>query len=399
MSLLVSVFDYVNNGGVANVSLTDVAPDFVAGAATVDVSGANVGIVNKLKIDDFGDVADSVELRIDLSTFRSDFEIDLKDERDVDSLILEGADDIIVNNNGSRTVTFSDALGDTRTLTIKATDATVAGAGDYGLEIGPGVGLDSLVGGEGDDTIDGGAGHDTIEAGEGDDSIIAGVDQSALGGSGLRSKDFPLIRLGNREDIDPDETNGVSEDAADLLGVYGDADNPLNAGIVFACSKDLNDDDRIDDNDGGRTAEVFEINGEEVALDSFQGNRATVEFADGSSGEFTAVIVQMQNGDVYLAPELFQNADSALLESGEIQSITLTELMIDDADLYALRLDAAYQVGDADYVDAGEGDDTVAGGIGDDEILGGSGGDSVLGGAGADSLFGGSGDDVLEGGS
>ncbi|MEL7465537.1 MAG: Hint domain-containing protein [Pseudomonadota bacterium] len=399
MSFLTRIVDFVNGLGAANVSLDDIAPAAVDGVVRFEITGEDLGAFDRIKIDDFDKVGDAVDLRVDLSTFSSDFTIDLKDERDVDCLTLLGADEIVVNNNGSATVTFTDANGEARTVTIKATDAKVALGGDNGLEIGPGVGQDEITGGGGDDTISGGAGDDTIEGGEGADSIVAGVEEDALGGSGERAVDFPLIRLGNREDIDPDEWNGVSENAADLIGSYGDAANPLSGGIVFAYANDLNNDDRIDDNDGGRTAETYEINGEEVALDSVQAYFATVHFADGTSGEFTAVVIQMENGDVYLAPEPFQNADSALLESGEIQSIALNELWIDNSDLYGLRLDAAYQIGDDDYVDAGEGDDTVSGGAGDDEILGGAGGDSVLGGVGADALFGGSGDDVLDGGS
>ncbi|MEL7464799.1 MAG: Hint domain-containing protein [Pseudomonadota bacterium] len=399
MSLLIHVVDFVNGLGAANVSLDDITPAAVDGVVQVDITGEDLGEFKRIKIDDFDKVGDAVDVRVDLATFSGDFTIDLKDERDVDCLTLFGGDDMVVNNNGSRTVTFTDAEGETRVVTIKSTDAKVALGGDNGLQIGPGVGQDEIAGGGGDDTISGGAGDDTIEGGEGADSIVAGVEDDALGGSGERANDFPLIRLGNRDDIDPDEWNGVSENAADLLGTYGDADNPLSGGIVFAYSNDLDENDRIDDNDGGRAAETYEINGEEVALDSVQAYYATVEFADGTSGDFTAVVVQMENGDVYLAPEPFRNADSALLESGEIQSITLNTLEVDDSDLYGLRLDAAYQIGDDDYVDAGEGDDTVSGGAGADEILGGTGGDSVLGGAGADALFGGSGDDVLEGGS
>lgn len=399
MSIFIDFADLLTNKGDAKIKLDDFLAPNAGDEVQFLLSGEDVGEVHKITLEDFDKAGDNVEVVIDLSTFTSDFELKFKDERPDDTITLQGAGEITVNNNGSREVTFIDANGEERTLKIAANDAAIEIERSGGLEIGPGVGRDDLEGEEGDDTIDGGAGNDTINGGSGDDSISAGVDQSSLGGSGLRAKDFPLIKLTNHEDIDVDESNGVSENASDLLGTYGDTDAPLNSEIVFAYSNDLNDDDRLDDNDGGKTAETFIIQGEELELDSVQTYFATVTFTDGSSGDFTAVVIQLENGDVFLAPEPFENEDSALLESGEIQSISLNQVQTSDTNLYGLRLDSAYQIGDADFVDAGDGNDTVDGGIGDDEIKGGTGGDLILGGAGADQLFGGSGDDVLEGGS
>lgn len=52
----------------------------------------------------------------------------------------------------------------------------------------------------------------------------------------------------------------------------------------------------------------------------------------------------------------------------------------------------------ADFVDAGAGNDTVLAGFGNDTILGGDGNDSLDGGTGADLIFGGMGNDTLDGG-
>src|SRR5690606_11391264 len=63
-------------------------------------------------------------------------------------------------------------------------------------------------------------------------------------------------------------------------------------------------------------------------------------------------------------------------------------------------------VDSADYIDAGEGndtvygmggDDTILGGDGDDQIYGGDGNDTISGDAGADLIYGGLGDDSLAG--
>ncbi|MCG6901700.1 MAG: Hint domain-containing protein [Rhodobacter sp.] len=51
----------------------------------------------------------------------------------------------------------------------------------------------------------------------------------------------------------------------------------------------------------------------------------------------------------------------------------------------------------SDTIDAGVGDDSVLGGTGADSIDGGDGADTILGGAGADTIFGGAGDDSIDG--
>ena len=56
------------------------------------------------------------------------------------------------------------------------------------------------------------------------------------------------------------------------------------------------------------------------------------------------------------------------------------------------------EVGGNDVLDGGDGDDMLHGGGGDDTLLGGNGKDSLFGGYGVDLLVGGSGDDALQGG-
>ena len=58
----------------------------------------------------------------------------------------------------------------------------------------------------------------------------------------------------------------------------------------------------------------------------------------------------------------------------------------------------ARTVGDADTIDAGEGDDWVDGGAGDDTINAGEGTNEIYGGLGSDAIIGGSGEDTIWGG-
>ncbi|MFN4131169.1 MAG: Hint domain-containing protein, partial [Paracoccaceae bacterium] len=143
----------------------------------------------------------------------------------------------------------------------------------------------------------------------------------------------------------------------------------------------------------------FLIDGVPAYLDSTQVYDATVDFADGSSGQFTAVVIQLTDGRVFLAPEYEINADSALLTSGQITSITLTRAATTDTGLYANRLDKPYfGTSDADLLYGGDGDDSIMGGSGNDTLHGDDGNDTLDGGSGDDQLFGGAGNDTLYGG-
>ncbi|MDP4033395.1 MAG: Hint domain-containing protein, partial [Pseudorhodobacter sp.] len=276
-----------------------------------------------------------------------------------------------------------------------------------------------IEGGAGNDYIDAGAGNDTVYGGAGDDTIIGGNADAGYYGSSTQSATYNLIYLGTTADIDPTESNGISENAANLLGTWGNTWAPLSDNIVRATAVDLNGDGILADNDNfnaGNT-EHFLIDGVPAYLDSTQVYDATVTFADGTSGTFTAVVIQLTDGRVYLAPEFEINADSALLTSGPIASITLTTVTTNDTGLYATRLDTPYLGGtDADSLFGGDGNDLISGGSGndtlygdagndtldgesgDDQLYGGDGEDSLSGGTGNDTLFGGAGNDTLSGG-
>ncbi|MFN3845812.1 MAG: Hint domain-containing protein [Paracoccaceae bacterium] len=267
-----------------------------------------------------------------------------------------------------------------------------------------------IFGGAGNDLIDAGAGSDTVFGGAGNDTIIGGSADGAHYATNTQSSTYNLIQLGTVADIDPTESNGISENAASLLTTWGSTAAPLSGNIVRVTAVDVNGDGILADNDNNNAGntEHFLIDGVQAYLDSTQVYDATVTFSDGTSGTFTAVVIQLTDGRVFLAPEFEINADSALLSGKAITSITLTTVSVDDTGLYAVRLDTPYLGStDADLLYGGDGDDVISGGYGndtlhgdagDDSLDGGVGDDQLFGGAGADTLIGGDGDDLLSGG-
>ena len=195
---------------------------------------------------------------------------------------------------------------------------------------------------------------------------------NTIGGSDTQGETWSVIRLGTAADVDTDETDGDSENASALLGTYGGVGSELYNEIYTASGDDINGNGQIDDNDNGKTAETITIDGTDTTVDSTQNFNATVTFTDGTTGLFSAVVIQTADGDVYLAPELSDNTDNALLTSKPIQSVTLDSLSANDVMVYDDRVDANYaQPGspDGDIITGGAGDDVIDGGDGDDTAV------------------------------
>ncbi|MDO9637680.1 MAG: Hint domain-containing protein [Pseudotabrizicola sp.] len=331
-----------------------------------------------------------------------------------DDLLDGGAgNDTLIGGGGTDTVTYAsetaavnvnlntgvatgsssgtDSLSSIENIVGTGFNDTLTGSNDANL----------IDGGAGNDLINAGAGNDTVFGGAGNDTIIGGSDDGAHYATNAPSLTYNLISLGTFADIDPTESNGSSENAADLLRTFGSANAPLSGAIVRATAVDLNGDGILADNDNNNAgnAEHFLIDGVQAYLDSTQVYNATVTFANGSTGQITAVVIQLTDGRVFLAPEYEINADSQLLTSGPITSITLTSVDTADTGLYAQRLDSGYiGTGDDDLLYGGDGADSIIGGIGNDTLYGGAGDDQLFGGAGNDSLFGGDGNDLLNAG-
>lgn len=298
--------------------------------------------------------------------------------------------------NDTIDATYVDADGDS----VNTGDDTVfAGAGD-----------DNIESGNGDDRVFGDIGSDTILGGDGNDFLKGGEQDPGIGGTDIPSDTFTVINLGTFADIDPNELNGESEDAADLLGTYGGVGAELYNNFQTAQTLDTSGDNILSDNDAGATPENIVIDGITYQLDSTQVYTATVTFSDESSGTFTAVVSQTTTGETFLMPEFDPGLDHTLLISQPIVSITLETLDVPNTALVAERIDKNYKTPlpsadtAGDSIEGGAGNDTLIGDQGDDTLLGGTGADSLSGGAdndtldggdGSDTLFGGAGDDLL----
>lgn len=216
------------------------------------------------------------------------------------------------------------------------------------------------------DTLDGGAGDDTIHGG--------GNPVTSTGGNTTASDTFKLIRLGQFEDIDTDESNITNEDEADLLGTYGGIGSELYNNFLTAVTDDANTDTALQSNDNGQTLETITIDGQDRFIVSTTVFSATVTFTDGTTGSFTAVFIQTTNGEVFLAPESTKNADNILLTSKPIRSISLDSVDSDShTGMAADRVDPDYGLrGDSDTsgdsIDGGDGNDEIHGGAGSDII-------------------------------
>jgi Ca2+-binding RTX toxin-like protein len=297
--------------------------------------------------------------------------------------VMDVAENLQLADGGA---TFTDTGVSETSITGGFGNDTITAHNDGGNLYG-GAGDDTLIGGTGNDTLSGGAGSDTLQGGDGDDTLIAGDGSAPTnGGTNTVGATYSLIHLGTMADVDTYESNGVSENASSLLGSYGDAGTPLYTQTVRATSNDTNADGVLADNDFYGTAETLTIGGTNYALDSLQTFDATVTFTDGTTGTISAVVIQLDNGDVYLAPEYMSNADSDLLSSKPIVGISLDTLTINDAGMYANRVDTEYQV-PGDTLEGGAGNDTLIGGDGADMLQGGSGNDTLDGGKGADTAI------------
>ena len=125
---------------------------------------------------------------------------------------------------GTETVEYTDAEGNTLTLTVPDIEHLVGSdhndvlagdsrgnwldgsGGDDRLFGGPGGGDDVLAGGEGDDRLYGGKGNDTLEGGPGNDRLSGGPDNDRLDGG--EGDDIFFFTPGDGTDVILDFGNG-----------------------------------------------------------------------------------------------------------------------------------------------------------------------------------------------
>ncbi|MGB3937295.1 MAG: calcium-binding protein, partial [Burkholderiales bacterium] len=233
---------------------------------------------------------------------------------------------------------------------------------------------DALFGGAGGDTISGGLGNDYIEGNDGFDTIDGGWgDDEVYGGLGIDTINGSLGADRLYGGMDGDAIDGGSGEDV----IYGDKKDDEN-------STQITGDDTIDGGSGsdriwgGGGKDTIRGGGDN---DQIEGNAGD----DKLYGDAGADIIKGGLGENLIVG----GADADRLEGGDEKDT-----------IYGDEESAnGTQIGSADNIDGGKGDDFLYGGGGADTILGGEGKDEIVGGHGSDvALFGGAGDDTIYGG-
>jgi hypothetical protein len=126
-----------------------------------------------------------------------------------------------------------------------------------------------------------------------------------------------MFFLGNFADMDTNESNGDTENAAAILGSY------FKPPLITVAVDDIDGDGVIWDDEFGATIEDFTYDSgagpTSQLLDSTQTYNAAVLLGDGSTSIIEITVIQMQNGDVFATDW----ANSGTLDNLNIQSIEL----------------------------------------------------------------------------
>lgn len=229
--------------------------------------------------------------------------------------------------------------------------------GDDHIDLGEGA--DVGFGGEGDDLIEGGPGRDLLVGGRGNDTLIA-LQAETL--------DQDLADAGDAGFPDPQGDWLAGGDGDDAI--FGGSGNDQIEGGAGS--------DRIYGGAGG----------DMISADRFLWNNAYEEIYDES-----AVVgsVRVPTSRLALPFSLFPvwTVTPASTAGAYTRGNGGTNFLFD------IGLDSRGTEGDADFIDAGAGNDTVFAGGGDDVVFGGAGDDYILGGAGADIVYAGAGADYV----
>lgn len=168
---------------------------------------------------------------------------------------------------------------------------------------------------------------------------------TAVGDGSMTSTEHPVILLGSPADLDPFEGNGQSENAGVLVGTtVGSIGAELWRNVMVLTVNDTNGDGVLADNDNETTPETFTSGGTTYELDSVQVYDAEITYEDDTTADITAVVIQMVSGEIFIAPEAFQNADYTAMTSAPMKSISLDTLAIDDTGYVANRASMEYLV-------------------------------------------------------
>lgn len=309
-------------------------------------------------------------------------------------------------------------------------DYVEGGAGDDRLE--GDRGNDTIYGGDGNDWLRGSFGNDYMEGGEGDDFIWSGYNDDTI----VLEDNFgnDTIEMEGQEEVDGDvlDLSRITSDlvidlSSDVSGrgslsdgtstatfesvenlILGSGVNTIRLGHISGNDRVIGFDAPIDNGDGTFTGQDLldltnmtdedgnAVNTADVTVTEDGDGNAVLNF---DSGE-TLTLVGVAPADVASPAQLHAMGIPLAASDGIVQGTGIGELIDTayDDDPEGDRVDGGDGVGgsDADWIEAGGGDDTVLGGAGADTIFGGDGDDSLDGQDGADRLFGDLGNDTFD---
>lgn len=299
----------------------------------------------------------------DISTSRVNYDLILNIANSEDSVTIKNYFYTTSYLNSIETIQFADGsvldaasitalMVADQTLNGDITNDTLVGLSGSDTIHGAG-GADTLIGGAGQDVLYGEAGSDSLVGGSGRDTLYGGFDADTLQGdagddilSGDAGNDTYILGTGFGKDTISD-TNGTDT-------LIFSANVALSDLAAFRLDNDLSlivmgTDDSV-------------VLKNYFAAPTSDANTLieTIQLADGSSLDTTAI--------------------SQLLLSGNVYSQEITGYASDDR------------------IEGLDGDDTISGADGSDTLLGGQGNDSLTGSSGDDVMDGGVGDDFLGGG-
>lgn len=239
-------------------------------------------------------------------------------------------------------------------------------------------GNDILYGGDGEDIIYGEGGNDEIYGGEGADELYGGDGDDTIYGQG----DDDIMDGG-----DGNDTIIGGRDNDTIMG--GDGNDYIDG---------FSGDDMIDGGEGDDT--IIGGGGDDTLLggggnDNIQGGN-NVDYIDGGDGDDT-ITAGHRDDTVYGG----DGNDTVYGEEGDDfidTSAPLSSIPLPDRGYPGLFPADSDPYNDKDFVDGGDGDDTIITGDDDDVIIGGEGNDTIDAGFDDDTVDGGDGDDFIVGG-
>lgn len=129
--------------------------------------------------------------------------------------------------------------------------------------------------------------------------------------------------------LDPTEGNRDMEGAGSFVGqTFGSTGDPLTGHIVSVTAINNGGPDDLD-TDNGLSNDNFQFDlgdgsgTQTTVYDGITVYNATLTYTDGTTASITAIVAQDTDGNLFLAPELSDNADKAAMEAKPIRALTL----------------------------------------------------------------------------